>query len=73
MGDVSLSTSATEKETAISAAKKIATSAAKKCHVSSQKMPHQIPCELPRGTICDVYFRHRYWAWAGLSGLRAIL
>jgi hypothetical protein len=26
-----------------------------------------------RDNICDVYFSHRYWAWVGLSGLRAIL
>jgi len=39
--DVSLSTLATEKETAISAAKK-------NCHISSQKMPRRMPHHQPK-------------------------
>jgi len=42
--DVSLSTLATEKETAISAAKK-------NCHISSQKMPRRMPHQQPKNAM----------------------
>ena len=52
----------------------------KKCHVSSHISCHVYVhvtnwelCGTIYDNIRDVYFRHRYWAWVGLSGLQVIL